>query len=184
MKRCRGGTDDEPAPLDVKDLILIYRIVGAMKDGVKDLFEIETIKNLRKHFELYLSKHPERIKAIESQLRVVSDPEEASDSFELMFTALNGEEVRTTLQTQFLMEDLAKYKMLHNMSVSSASVGAGIFYNLERKQLQDLLALEIRYLRGCDIVWVTHSDPSKDPTVPTSGPCCPRHPNSQFILMC
>ena len=72
-----------PASLSIEDLTSIYQIVYAAEAGT-DPFENPKIQHLRKPLQEYLSRQPDRHKALSMQPRIVSDPEEDSVEFDLL----------------------------------------------------------------------------------------------------
>jgi len=156
----------------IEDLTSIYQIVCAAEAGAAeagtDPFENPKIQHLRKPLQEYLSRQPDRHKALSMQPRIVSDPEEDSVEFDLLVVPAdptrNIKEVSKRLKTQILYHEVQHYRVLaeHFKHLPSA-VG---FNEEEKMALVLLLEFEIRYRRGCDICWVGESLFSE----PASGP--------------
>ena len=180
----RGGpTLEDPSLLGIlslEDLILIYRTAHSTEAGA-DPFRDAAIMHLKDPFEAYLARHPERVKALEDQPRIVSDPEEASVAFDVIVVpadpAQNIEAVVKRWQTQFLYHELAQYKILPGQILPLPH-----FNERKKDILLVLLAFEIRYLRGSEITWVSDSGPGQGPT---SGPyCLPDTPDPSLHAAC
>ena len=166
--------------LSLEDLILIYRTAHSTEAGA-DPFRDAAIMHLKDPFEAYLARHPERVKALEDQPRIVSDPEEASVAFDVIVVpadpAQNIEAVVKRWQTQFLYHELAQYKILPGQILPLPH-----FNERKKDILLVLLAFEIRYLRGSEITWVSDSGPGQGPT---SGPyCLPDTPDPSLHAAC
>ncbi len=130
-------------------------------DETEDPFNDARIKDLKHPFEEYLSKHDERIEALNGQKRLVSQPEEASIEFEVRVS----EEVIKSMNPKFSESDKAHYNLLHSIKGPLRDKAN----RLQRGPLKALLALEIRYQRGCELVWVSDIG-SQVIQQPTSGP--------------
>jgi hypothetical protein len=118
-----------------------------MPDGTADPFNDARIKDLKHPFEEYLSKHDERIETLKLQKRLVSQPEEASIDFEVRVS----EDVIKFMNPKFGGSDIAHYTFLH--SIKGPLRDKANHWKID--PLKALLALEIRYQRGCELVWVS-----------------------------
>jgi hypothetical protein len=168
----RGGSTLEDPSLD--DLILIYCTVHSTEDGA-DPFRDAAIMHLKAPFEAYLARHPERVKALEDQPRIESDPEDASVEFDVLVVPAdpvrNIAAVMERWKTQFLLNDLAHYKVLPGQVLPLSH------FSVRKKPiLLVLLKLEIRYLRGSEITWVGGR-------LPTSGPYCLAETTDPFCML-
>ena len=168
-----GVEGPDPSPLSIEDLMSIYRIVYATQPGA-DPFENGEIKHLKKSLEGYLSRQPERHKALHKLPRIVSEPEDASVDFDVLIVPAdadrNVDEVKFRWKTQMLLHEVPHYKVLaarfKNLPRASEFIGTA------KPALLALLAYEIRYLRGSDIVWVGESIPMPSQGLAAvSGPC-------------
>ena len=164
-----GGGIESGGPIledpSLSDLILIYGTVHLTEAGA-DPFRDAAIMHLKKPLETYLGRNPERVKALEDQPRIVSHPEEASVEFDVLVVpadqARNIAAVMERWKTQFLFHDLAHYRVLPGQVLPLSH------FNEQKKAiLLALLKLEIRYLRGSEIMWVSDRGPDQ---APTSGP--------------
>ena len=157
MKRaCDGQGRPEASESDpsLEDLILIYRTAHSTEAGA-DPFRDAAIMHLKDPFEAYLARHPERVKALEDQPRIVSDPEEASVAFDVIVVpadpAQNIEAVVKRWQTKFLLHEVPHYKIIAGQVLP---LSPDNFNERKKVILLVLLSFEIRYLRGSKITWV------------------------------
>lgn len=150
--------------MSIDNLMAIYRIVHATEAGV-DPFENRAIQHLKNPLEEYLSRQPERHQDLSKQPRIVSDPAEASEEFELSLipayaTGNNEEERPKLLKTKIFASEVPHYRMLAHQFKKLSSMGK--LDEQKRTALLKLVEYEVRYLRGSDILWVGGA---------ASGPC-------------
>ena len=138
--------------LSLLDLILIYRTVHSTEAGA-DPFRDAAIMSLKDPFEAYLARHPERVKALEDQPRIASDPEDACVAFDVLVVpadpARNIAAVVDRWETQILRHEYAHYTILPDEVLPLSH-----FNERKKAILLVLLKFEIRYLRGSEITWV------------------------------
>ncbi len=152
-----------PASLSIEDLTSIYQIVYAAEAGT-DPFENPKIQHLRKPLQEYLSRQPDRHKALSMQPRIVSEPADACADFDLLIvpadtTNPNVEEIRKSWETRILPCQVSHFHVLALECRDLPSEDG--FDEAKRRRLLKLVEYEIRYLRGCDIRWVGGSLPGK-----------------------
>jgi hypothetical protein len=132
----------------------MYNAVGQwllQNDSAKnrvDAFTLEPLAGCRNALLEYLSMHAGRMKILESAPRLhLSDP--ANETFS--FSGLDGQGIALRFSAQGIQNFNRLYTNFRRPQLDSFTVA-------EMRTLRTLLVLNIKYLRGCDLLWVPEPD--------------------------
>jgi len=111
-----------------------------------DVFAHEPFSGWRNALVEYLSKHAGRAKILESEPQRLFSLDPANGTF--TFPGHNGKPMALT----FVPNNVRYYQKLHRLFQRPLLDSLNVE---ELKHLKSLLVLEIKYLRGCDLQWVS-----------------------------
>jgi len=159
--RRRGGPLGTKSPLGLPELISMYETLSKCMLQIDkqplgrthvDVFADEPFAGCRNVLVEYLGKYNERAEILRSKPRELSNPPDVTYTFPGLKSDHSVQTGRhDSLPTTFDEYSIGHYRRLHEKFADNLP---NKLSESQMQCLQNLLAYEMQYLRGCDLEWV------------------------------